>query len=107
MCSLQFLACYISQKGADVRAVSPFRSPRIANISPCITIDWDESQTFSSTLGGGSKSDKDGNNQPGQSQGQGLDSLWEDNWDDDDIEDEFTFISIRIFYRKLKFYPTC
>ncbi|KAL0954581.1 hypothetical protein HGRIS_003541 [Hohenbuehelia grisea] len=39
--------------------------------------DWDDSQTHLAQLGGSA-------DQPGG------DKLWEDNWDDDDIEDEFS-----------------
>lgn len=37
--------------------------------------DWDQSNTFGATLGGGKE---------------GLDSLWDDNWDNDDIGDDFS-----------------
>jgi 26 proteasome complex subunit DSS1 len=43
-------------------------------------IDWDDSQTDLAHLGGGA---------PGAAKSGG-DKLWEDNWDDDDIEDEFS-----------------
>ncbi|KAF8223840.1 hypothetical protein L208DRAFT_1314912 [Tricholoma matsutake] len=42
--------------------------------------DWDDSQTDLAHLGGTS---------PGAAKSGG-DKLWEDNWDDDDIEDEFS-----------------
>jgi len=42
--------------------------------------DWDDSQTDLAHLGGGA---------PGAAKSGG-DKLWEDNWDDDDIEDEFS-----------------
>jgi len=42
--------------------------------------DWDDSQTDLAHLGG---------NAPGAAKSGG-DKLWEDNWDDDDIEDEFS-----------------
>jgi len=43
-------------------------------------VDWDDSQTDLAHLGGGA---------PGAAKSGG-DKLWEDNWDDDDIEDEFS-----------------
>jgi len=42
--------------------------------------DWDDSKTDLAHLGGA---------QPGAAKSGG-DKLWEDNWDDDDIEDEFS-----------------
>jgi hypothetical protein len=42
--------------------------------------DWDDSQTDLAHLGGTA---------PGAAKSGG-DKLWEDNWDDDDIEDEFS-----------------
>ncbi|KAI0294414.1 DSS1/SEM1 family-domain-containing protein [Russula brevipes] len=42
--------------------------------------DWDDSQTDLSHLGGVT---------PGVAKSEG-DKLWEDNWDDDDIEEEFS-----------------
>ncbi|KII89850.1 hypothetical protein PLICRDRAFT_29081 [Plicaturopsis crispa FD-325 SS-3] len=42
--------------------------------------DWDDSQTDLAHLGGAA---------PGSAKSGG-DKLWEDNWDDDDIEDEFS-----------------
>jgi len=42
--------------------------------------DWDDSQTDIAHLGGAA---------PGAAKSGG-DKLWEDNWDDDDIEDEFS-----------------
>ncbi|KDQ57338.1 hypothetical protein JAAARDRAFT_157550 [Jaapia argillacea MUCL 33604] len=42
--------------------------------------DWDDSQTDLAHLGGAT---------PGAAKSGG-DKLWEDNWDDDDIEDEFS-----------------
>ncbi|KIY72411.1 hypothetical protein CYLTODRAFT_417998, partial [Cylindrobasidium torrendii FP15055 ss-10] len=41
--------------------------------------DWDDSKTVASIAGA----------QPGGAKSSG-DKLWEDNWDDDDIEDEFS-----------------
>ena len=43
-------------------------------------IDWEDSQTDLAHLGGAA---------PGQAKSGG-DKLWEDNWDDDDIEDDFS-----------------
>ncbi|KXN88497.1 hypothetical protein AN958_07163 [Leucoagaricus sp. SymC.cos] len=42
--------------------------------------DWDDSQTDLAHLGGAA---------PGAAKSGG-DKLWEDNWDDDDIEDDFS-----------------
>jgi 26 proteasome complex subunit DSS1 len=42
--------------------------------------DWNDSETDLAHLGGA---------QPGAAKSGG-DKLWEDNWDDDDIEDEFS-----------------
>ncbi|KAJ7638125.1 DSS1/SEM1 family-domain-containing protein, partial [Mycena rosella] len=42
--------------------------------------DWDDAQTDLAHLGGAA---------PGSAKSGG-DKLWEDNWDDDDIEDEFS-----------------
>ena len=44
------------------------------------TLDWDDSQTDLAHLGGVT---------PGAAKSEG-DKLWEDNWDDDDIEEEFS-----------------
>ena len=43
-------------------------------------IDWEDAQTELAHLGGA---------QPGAAKSGG-DKLWEDNWDDDDIEDDFS-----------------
>ena len=48
------------------------------SIPPCL--DWDDSQTDLAHLGGVA---------PGAAKSEG-DKLWEDNWDDDDIEEEFS-----------------
>ena len=53
------------------------------NLLYCITrvvLDWDDSQTNLAHLGGAA---------PGSAKSKG-DKLWEDNWDDDDIEDDFS-----------------
>ncbi|TFL04172.1 DSS1/SEM1 family-domain-containing protein [Pterulicium gracile] len=42
--------------------------------------DWDDSQTDLAQLGGGAQG----------AAKSGGDKLWEDNWDDDDIEEEFS-----------------
>ena len=47
---------------------------------PSPTLDWDDSQTDLAHLGGVT---------PGAAKSEG-DKLWEDNWDDDDIEEEFS-----------------
>jgi 26 proteasome complex subunit DSS1 len=44
------------------------------------SLDWNDSETDLAHLGGA---------QPGAAKSGG-DKLWEDNWDDDDIEDEFS-----------------
>jgi DSS1/SEM1 family len=49
------------------------------SISPP-SLDWDDSQTDLAHLGGVA---------PGAAKSEG-DKLWEDNWDDDDIEEEFS-----------------
>ena len=49
------------------------------SISPP-SLDWDDSQTDLAHLGGVT---------PGAAKSEG-DKLWEDNWDDDDIEEEFS-----------------
>jgi hypothetical protein len=48
--------------------------------SPPPSVDWDDSQTDLAHLGGVT---------PGAAKSEG-DKLWEDNWDDDDIEEEFS-----------------
>ena len=45
-----------------------------------LSLDWDDSQTDLAHLGGVA---------PGAAKSEG-DKLWEDNWDDDDIEEEFS-----------------
>ena len=50
--------------------------------------DWDDSQTDLAHLGGSA---------PGAAKSGG-DKLWEDNWDDDDIEDEFSVQLRYLFY---------
>ena len=45
-----------------------------------MVLDWDDSQTDLAHLGGTA---------PGAAKSGG-DKLWEDNWDDDDIEDDFS-----------------
>lgn len=75
-----------------------FEEFAVAGASPCTTgsvlrnatltvlrsffcrVDWDDSQTDLAHLGGAT---------PGAAKSGG-DKLWEDNWDDDDIEDEFS-----------------
>jgi hypothetical protein len=57
-----------------VRFLLTYRS-----ISPP-SLDWDDSQTDLAHLGGVA---------PGAAKSEG-DKLWEDNWDDDDIEEEFS-----------------
>ncbi|KAM0748585.1 hypothetical protein T439DRAFT_327846 [Meredithblackwellia eburnea MCA 4105] len=41
--------------------------------------DWEENKTFGASLAGGKGDAK-----------KGLNSLWEDNWDDDDVGDDFS-----------------
>ena len=50
--------------------------------------DWDDSQTDLAHLGGAP---------PGAAKSGG-DKLWEDNWDDDDIEDDFS-VQLRCAFR--------
>lgn len=54
------------------------------------SVDWDDSQTNLSHLGGTA---------PGSAKSKG-DKLWEDNWDDDDIEDDFS-VQLRYSYSHL------
>ena len=51
-----------------------------------LIVDWNDSETDLAHLGGA---------QPGAAKSGG-DKLWEDNWDDDDIEDEF---SVQLRYK--------
>lgn len=60
--------------------VAGLLSPMELNYLPKPVIDWDDSQTDLAHLGGAV---------PGAAKSGG-DKLWEDNWDDDDIEDEFS-----------------
>lgn len=53
--------------------------------------DWDDSQTDMAHLGGAA---------PGAAKSGG-DKLWEDNWDDDDIEDDFS-VQLRSELEKIK-----
>ncbi|SCZ95284.1 BZ3500_MvSof-1268-A1-R1_Chr11-2g03405 [Microbotryum saponariae] len=73
--------------------------------------DWDDSATYSNVLA--SKSAQTAAGGPAaatataaagteaqqQQQKQGLDSLWQDNWDDDDVEDDFS-VALREQLRK-------
>lgn len=52
-------------------------------------LDWDDSQTDLAHLGGAP---------PGAAKSGG-DKLWEDNWDDDDIEDDFS-VQLRFAYSR-------
>lgn len=52
----------------------------LQSTSPPSSVDWDDSQTDLAHLGGVA---------PGAAKSEG-DKLWEDNWDDDDIEEEFS-----------------
>ncbi|SCV73455.1 BQ2448_7381 [Microbotryum intermedium] len=61
--------------------------------------DWDDSATYSNVLasksaqastGGAAAAAAGTDGQQQQQQKQGLDSLWQDNWDDDDVEDDFS-----------------
>lgn len=65
-----------SQTPAPATAFTPH-----TNLSPLPpSVDWDDSQTDLAHLGGVA---------PGAAKSEG-DKLWEDNWDDDDIEEEFS-----------------
>lgn len=44
-----------------------------------VDVDWEDSATDLANLGGAAPGAKSGG-----------DKLWEDNWDDDDIEDDFS-----------------
>ena len=65
--------------------------PRIANIN-AECADWDESEAslsqISTSIKG--KSDAGAAGANGAQSKSGIDNLWEDNWDDDDIEDDFS-----------------
>ncbi|SGZ12293.1 BQ5605_C028g10493 [Microbotryum silenes-dioicae] len=62
--------------------------------------DWDDSATYSNVLasksgptgagGAAAATAAAGTEAQQQQQKQGLDSLWQDNWDDDDVEDDFS-----------------
>lgn len=56
-------------------------------------VDWDDSETDLAHLGGTT---------PGAAKSGG-DKLWEDNWDDDDIEDEFS-VQLRSVYGAPRWY---
>ncbi len=56
------------------------RFERLLAETPPTSLDWDDSQTDLAHLGGVA---------PGAAKSEG-DKLWEDNWDDDDIEEEFS-----------------
>lgn len=47
------------------------------------TTDWDEKDTFAASLDKGAAAEKGTGSA-------GLDSLWEDSWDDDDVGDDFS-----------------
>ena len=59
-------------------------------------IDWEDAQTELAHLGGA---------QPGAAKSGG-DKLWEDNWDDDDIEDEFS-VQLRCTTQSLSYIVCC
>ncbi|KAK4054988.1 hypothetical protein OIO90_003329 [Microbotryomycetes sp. JL221] len=53
--------------------------------------DWDDSETFGATLTKSKSTNNSGTNSSNTTNNnKGLDSLWEDNWDDDDIGDDFS-----------------
>lgn len=60
------------------RGGTPFSSALLSDRR--LSLDWDDSQTDLAHLGGVA---------PGAAKSEG-DKLWEDNWDDDDIEEEFS-----------------
>jgi 26 proteasome complex subunit DSS1 len=79
-------------------ASSTARSARRYTLKP---LDWDDSQTDLANLGG-----------PGAAGSAAAgDKLWEDNWDDDDIEEEFStqlrsfILSHSTFALRLKYHP--
>lgn len=51
--------------------------------------DWDTKETYGATLTSGTSTSGAGG-AAGQKQGGGLDTLWDDNWDDDDVADDFS-----------------
>lgn len=66
-----------------------------------IKTDWDDAQTDLAHLGGTA---------PGSAKSGG-DKLWEDNWDDDDVEDEFSVqlrwvnspaLLFNVFFRRIR-----
>ncbi|KAI9570508.1 hypothetical protein HD554DRAFT_2170113 [Boletus coccyginus] len=65
--------------GESERARAPM-SLSGAETTDGVLLDWDDSQTDLAHLNGSA---------PGAANASG-DKLWEDNWDDDDIEDEFS-----------------
>lgn len=52
--------------------------------------DWDSSATTLSHLKQNTKNNSTGPNLSMSGSGSGADHLWEDNWDDDDVEDDFS-----------------
>lgn len=65
-----------------MRVSTVWRVTRVVELTRYRTMgsDWDDSQTDLAHLNGAA---------PGAANSSG-DKLWEDNWDDDDIEDEFS-----------------
>ncbi|KAM0791709.1 hypothetical protein ACM66B_003979 [Microbotryomycetes sp. NB124-2] len=55
--------------------------------------DWEDKDTFGATLQKSNSAAAAGDKTAsanGSAAGKGLDSLWEDNWDDDDVGDDFS-----------------
>lgn len=55
----------------------------VSHPSPVAAIDWDDKDTFAASLDKGAAAEKGTGSA-------GLDSLWEDSWDDDDVGDDFS-----------------
>lgn len=80
-------------------APSPSISTKHACLSP--QADWDQSETYGAAIEKEAAAAGSGKKGAG-----GLDSLWEDNWDDDDIEDDFSvqlrFVSLHLVARSIQ-----
>jgi hypothetical protein len=73
------LRSFLSRVSACLAGHGPAPFGRLLNRRSSYS-DWDDSQTDLAHLGGVA---------PGAAKSEG-DKLWEDNWDDDDIEEEFS-----------------
>ena len=70
----------MSSKSSQLPVRLPSPTPFVIGHYLYFIIDWKDSETDLAHLGGAA---------PGAAKSGG-DKLWEDNWDDDDIEDEFS-----------------